>query len=590
MGRSNRNFLSPLLGDVMRGHSSVRAWLLFACLTMAPAWGAGWALLEGGRMPVLTDASEAEARRVLAALEEMAQAMEALYGALPEEPVPVRVYLIRDAALLRRLGTQIYGKGFFQSGPDFDTIAVLAGDPDTVRSARHEYVHRALHRTARRLPAWLEEGLAEYYSVLGREGGRWLAGRPIETHVQFLRAAEWARFEQLERMHQDQSLWDRSAAVNLYYGQSWALTHYLAAGSPRADRFEALLRRLMEGEPAVAAMREEYGESPDRLLQSARRALESGRLRTRLLAAAPAATTGGVPRWRALGEDEASAALAELALARTNLAADDEWIERLARAARGSPRGQVRMAMLALRRNDRPEAERLLRAATREDVREPAAWFELAMLVRDREGATPEVRRLLEKTVALNPGHAEAWYLLAMDEQRAGRTGEAARLLERSVAALPRQFLFREALARVYAELGRAGEARAEALAARAAAANANERAMADGLLRELEQAARAAPAPEGKPEVTIPRGWLEPRRDGEVRGALVRVECGQTIFFEVQTGEGLRRLRANPARLMVTGRPQNTTFQCGPQPDRPLVTARFQSPDLLVQLLFADP
>jgi tetratricopeptide (TPR) repeat protein len=557
----------------------------------APAAAEELALLEGGRFPILTGASEAEARRVLMALEEMAQAMEAVFGPLSAAAPPARVYLIRDGAILRRLGTTAYGKGFFQSGPDFDIITVLAGEPGTIRSARHEYVHRFLHRSTRRLPPWLEEGLAEFYSVLFRDGDRWIGGSPIDAHLQYLRTVGWAPFDQLESAHQDATLWDRAAAVNLYYGQCWAFVHYLAAGSPRAGQFEALLRRLMDGEAAAEALRAEYGESPAGLLQAARVQVESGRLRTRAIAQARPPAPLAATRWNPLPPGESAAALAELAASRGDAVATGEWLDSLARAAQGSPRGSVRAAILALRRGDRGEAEHLLRSAVDAGVHEPAAWFELAMLVRDRDGATPEVQRLLEKTLELNPAHPEALYLLAMEEHRAGRSGRALQYLERSLAALPRQFVFREALARLYAELGRAAEARHQAVAARSSARTSDERAMADGLLRELELAARPAPAPGArKPEVTVPRGWLEPHRDGEVRGTLVHIDCGQTIVFDVDTGDGLRRFRANRSRLMISGRQQDTAFQCGPQASRPRVAARFQAPDLLVQLVFLDP
>lgn len=565
---------------------------VFVLLIFPAAAAAGeLALLEGGRFPMLTGAPEAESRRVLTAVEEMADAMEAVFGPLSPAAPPLRVYLIRDGAVMRRLGSSEYGKGFFQSGPDVDFIAVLAGEAGTIRSARHEYVHRHLHRTTRRLPPWLEEGLAEFYSVLARDGNRWLAGLPIEAHVQYLSTARWATFEQMESAHRDPTLWDRAGAVNLYYGQCWALVHYLAAGSPRAGQFQALLRRLMDGEPAAEVLRAEYGESPESLLSAARAQAESGRLRTRAIAAAAPPAAPPATRWNPLPDEESAAAMAELAAARAGLAEVDEWLDSLARDAQGTPQGTVRGAILALRRGNRSEAERLLRAAVDADVREPAAWFELAMLVRDRDGATPEVRRLLQKTLELNPAHPEALYLLAMEEHRAGRSGRAVDYLERAIAALPRQFVFREALARLYAELGRAEEARQQGLIARSSARTNDERAMADGLLRELELAARPAPPPgPAKPEVTVPRGWLEPQRDGEVRGTLVHVDCGQTIGFDVNTGDGLRRFRANPARLMISGRPQDTAFQCGPQASRPRVAARFQAPDLLVQLVFLDP
>ncbi len=564
----------------------VSAWFLLAA---APAWGTGWAALEGGRFTIWSSAPEPEARRALAGLEEMADGMEALWGPLPEHAPALRAYLFADLAGLRSMGAQGYSKGFFQSGPDYDAIAAAAGEAESIRALRHEYVHRVLHRTARRLPQWLEEGLAELYSTLSRDRAHWLAGQPIRSHIEFLRRARWVDFAALERMHLDEGLWFRADGVMLYYGQSWALAHYLAIASPRASRFQAFLDRLMLGEDAASALEAEYQMRPQDILREARARIEQGRFAVQRIAAAATAPRPAA-RWRPLDETEAAIPLAELAAATGHRPEDQQFLDALRKAAKGSPRARVRLGVLALRRGDKNAAEAEFRSAVQANVEEPVAWFELAMLIRDRQGPASEVRRLLERTVELNPAHGEALYLLAMDEHRAGRTAAAVALLERAARALPRQFAFREALARVYAGLGRAAEAREQAVAAQAAARTADERSMAEGLLRELDRAAAPRISGERKPEVTIPRGWLEPRRDGEVQGVLTHVHCGDPVVFEVLTANGPRRFRARPASLMVSGRAQEEPFSCGGQTARPRVAARFRSPDWLVQLVFLDP
>jgi hypothetical protein len=571
-------------------------WRQFLCiLTAAPLWAAGWGVLESDRARVYTNAPEAEARRALAGLDEVARGMDALWGPLPASAPPLRVYLFRDLPGLRAMGARGFSRGFFQSGPDYDVIAAVAGEADSVRAVRHEYIHRVLHRSSRRIPQWLEEGLAELYSTLAWEGGRWVAGRPVEGHLHTLRQRSWMTFAELERMHEDESMWLRSDGVMRFYGQSWALAHHLAVDSERAERFPALLRRLMDGEPAAAAIEAEYGEKPDALLRAAQARVEEGVLRVLRVerpASAPAPAPAPAARWSAVPEGEADVALAELAAAVGHRAEDSQWEDRLRRAARNSPRARTRLGVLALRQGDKAGAEAHFRAAVAAGVKEPAAAFELAMLIRDRQGATPEVLDLLHRTIALNPAHGEALYILAVEAQRAGRPGEATTLLERAASALPRQFLFREALARNYAAAGRAADARAQALAARSAARTRDEIAMAEGLLRELDQA-EARPAAEAeprKPEVTVPRGWLEPKHDGVVRGVLARVHCGNPVVFELETATGERRFKANPARLMVSGRAQDAPFRCGEQPEKFPVEARFQTPDRLVQLVFLPP
>ena len=421
----------------------------------AAAWTGGWGVWTGGGLTIYTNAGEGEARRVAAGLAEMSEAMGAVWGPLPEMAPPARVYVFKDMAGLRAMGARGFSKGFFQSGPDYDVIAVLGGEGDTVRSARHEYVHRVLHRTARRVPSWMEEGLAEMYSTLGRDGERWVVGLPVAAHVEMLRRLGWVGLEELARMPEDPRTWDRAEGVIRYYGQSWAVVHYLAVGSERAERFAGLLRRVQAGEEVEAALQAEYGMGGEAAVAEARVRVESGRMVVRRMAGAAGRGSKVEGQWRLLDEEEAGVVLAELAVATGQRGSDEEYLRTLRRAAKGSARAKVGVGLLALRKGAKEEAERQFRAAVAEGVEEPAAWFELAMLVRDREGATAEVVRMLQRVVELNPAHGEALYLLAMEEQRAGRGEAAAGLLEQAVGALPRQFVFREALARVYWELER---------------------------------------------------------------------------------------------------------------------------------------
>ncbi|MBE7542822.1 MAG: DUF1570 domain-containing protein [Solibacteraceae bacterium] len=416
-------------------------WRALLCfLTAAPLWPAGWGLLESGRLRLYTNATEADARRALAGLDEVARGMDVLWGPLPDAAPPLRVYLFRDLPGLRAMGARGFSRGFFQSGPDYDSIAAVAGEPDSVRAVRHEYIHRVLHRTSRRIPQWLEEGLAELYSTLAWDNGRWLAGRPVEGHLYTLRQQNWMTFAELEKMPQDDSLWLRSGDVMRFYGQSWALTHHLAVDSEHAGRFPALLRRLMEGEPPAAAIEAEYGQPPDALLDLARTRYQRGILRIRRVEG-PAPDQASHPRWSPLPEADASVALAELAAATGHRAGDAQWIDRLRTAARNSPRARTRRGDLALREGDKTSAETHFHAAVAASKNPPP--LRTAMLIRDRHGATPEVLDLLHRTIALNPAHGEALYMLAVEAQRAGRLGS------HHPARTPppsRQFLFREAL------------------------------------------------------------------------------------------------------------------------------------------------
>lgn len=54
----------------------------------------------------------------------------------------------------------------YHCGPDGDYIALRASG----RTAAHEYVHAVLHHSAREIPVWFKEGIAEFYSTIQFRG------------------------------------------------------------------------------------------------------------------------------------------------------------------------------------------------------------------------------------------------------------------------------------------------------------------------------------------------------------------------------------------------------------------------------------
>ena len=91
---------------------------------------------------------------------------------------------------------------------------------------RHEFTHGILHSSLKHVPLWLDEGLAEYYEVVGPKPGG------INTeYADRLAAAvangwrpELARLEQLEHVADMQ---------RVDYEQAWAWVHFLLHGHPR---------------------------------------------------------------------------------------------------------------------------------------------------------------------------------------------------------------------------------------------------------------------------------------------------------------------------------------------------------------------
>lgn len=109
-------------------------------------------------------------------------------------------------------------------------------DPNGLRLVlRHEVVHHILEtRYARKLPVWLGEGLAEYYATYAVDTeGRATFGRALPEQDPLTNAQTWlpmravienmAKYPDFRHISSEPA----SRAQRIYYGQSWALAHFV---------------------------------------------------------------------------------------------------------------------------------------------------------------------------------------------------------------------------------------------------------------------------------------------------------------------------------------------------------------------------
>ncbi|MBA3885136.1 MAG: DUF1570 domain-containing protein [Acidobacteria bacterium] len=121
--------------------------------------------------------------------------------------------------------------GYFVSTAEANYMAV-ATHRDMRRTFQHlfhEYTHYVVHHNMGRVPGWLNEGLAEYFSTLQADlrAGRSILGQPSPVRLATLRGGGLLPLR-------DVLAYDASGAVAhppgraaAFYAQSWALVHYL---------------------------------------------------------------------------------------------------------------------------------------------------------------------------------------------------------------------------------------------------------------------------------------------------------------------------------------------------------------------------
>jgi Flp pilus assembly protein TadD len=408
----------------------------------------------------------------------------------------------------------------------------------------------------------LEEGLAEFYSTLSLEGRRIRLGAPIPNHLALLERSTWMTAAELSSVTRSSPELDRDR-TGMFYSQSWALAHMLAASPEYRGRIEAFTSALAAGDPAETAFRNAFGKSLEEALSGLRKYVERP---------LPSVAVDA-PRGMEESEEEATPVAepgivlmqADVLMLSGRPAVAAGLLAQLAERFPDSAQAQAGLATLALRDKDFETARRRFARALELGASDGPMLFEYAMLLRDTGAPREEVDAYLEKAVAASPNLAEAHFLLGIRASGQMRFEAAIEHLRRAVEIFPRQVYFWHALAFAYFKIGDAAQSRAAAYRAKNAARSPQELEMAEAAIR---LSAPPKPAPR-KPSVTTPESWDNPRGDSKIEGRLTQVDCGETARLHVG---GTVLEVAHPGRVVLAGtRETKVELRCGPQ-DAPVL------------------
>jgi len=543
---------------------------LVAALPAAPP-GPAWLELRSPHFRLITDAGERAGRELLLALEQIRSAFRSLAGPRHDSPIPVRVYLFASGELYRRYQPSAAVKGFYQGGADANHIVLLAAGAETRRIAFHEYAHLVLNHSSARLPLWLEEGIAEFYSTLEFRSGKLIVGRPVASHVAALRALPWLDAAALSAVRRGSAALDEATWAGIFYAQSWALVHMLNFSERYQTGLARLAALLADGEPAGQAFQKAFGASLEDVLDDLRTYVQLDRWPTAEFPfdATEAAPIVALP----LAAADLDSTLLALELELGLWDASERTLRRLARSRSGGAHVETARAKLAMSRGDFAAARRHFEAAIAAGARESSPYFEYAMLLRDTGEDPARAVQLLERALELNPNHAEARFLLGQYAFVHGRLEEAVAHFERAAEILPRQSSFWHALALACHKALRPEQALRAARRALEAAATEQETEMARAAL-DLVRRLPEEPAV-FRPEVVTPKGWFPPQGNRRAEGLLEEIVCqGRQALLRVRSGDEVILLRVDhPDKVTL----RNSTapsfeFSCGPQPGRLVV------------------
>ena len=493
---------------------------------------AKWLKITSPHFELYTDAGAETGREALRRLEEIQQ----VYRGRDGSPVPVRVFLFSSESDFSHYRPAESTTAFFQGGPQRNYIAMRYAGEQTYRVAFHEYVHMVLNHSSARLPRWLEEGTAEFYSTLEMGGASLIAGKPIPAHLRTLRESSWLTAAQLQSVDRDSPYYNERGKVGVFYAQSWALVHMLNVSPKYRSGIQRFASLIDDGTPGPPAFEKAFLRPMETALGDLQAYLKRDRFPVMRIGADPR-TNVRISEPRELSPVEAQLAQAELLLTVKNEAEAEKKYKRLARRNPENPEVETGLGALALDRHKYNEARQYLESAIRLGSRDAQTYFEYAMLLRDSGGRPEAVAENLRNALKLNPEFAEAYFMLGLLLTQEDRPGEAVGHLQHAAAILPRQAYIWHALALAHHSLGQDGQARQAAYRAMQAAATRQEAEMAEAAL-QLTVPAPPRIQPEGKPS------------ENRLDGTLHRIDClGTAARFYVRSASPRSRLNSSAGR-----------------------------------------
>ncbi|MET0555842.1 MAG: tetratricopeptide repeat protein [Vicinamibacteria bacterium] len=418
-----------------------------------------WSVARSPRFTVVGPVGEREVREKAYELEQFHGLVSSALNLRTASTRPVVVFAVPGAEEMRTALGGASGKavpdGFFRRG-DTHQIVVrldLPGD-DTLH---HEYVHLLNSLNFGRLPLWLDEGLAGFYSTAVLEGDRVRYAQVSPIAIAVLRHSPLLPLSRLLAAHHGSPEYGGTHRPAMFHVQSAVLTHYLMMDERGAHRrmLAEYLNQLAAGATDEQAEQRAFGgaEALDKAFSSYARRFQFFSVRANGTFDPQAITTAPL---------SAADALAYQATLELGGRREDSARSLAERAVAADPRSALAQRVLGQTLADARPVEALA-AFERAAAADPADLMTHYYLGTTENGAddadAARRERSLRKGLAIQPKHAPSRAALARLLRRAGRTDEALGNATVAFDQEPQEPQFALVLAEVLRAAGRGPEA-----------------------------------------------------------------------------------------------------------------------------------
>jgi tetratricopeptide (TPR) repeat protein len=390
--------------------------LSLALASSSVAGESGWRKVESPHFVVATDASSEDAMNLALELERIRAAFRETTGGQVDPPQSVVIVAGRRAQSVEKLVPGFAGGGFYLHNP-YRQFMVMVGryrGYNPYQVTYHEYVHLLNALNYRRIPLWLNEGLAMFFSFALIEGD------DLERAVKPYRALVANEFaiplDTFFAVDHSSSYYGRhQKRTSLFYAQAWALTHLILVGDPTGELRRALqdyLTLLDAYVPSSVAYRRTFGRIENlaaRLEEDVRRRFYYARLQPKTPIDKTAFSS------KELSAAEWSALRGEFLLHRGEIEKARPLLEEAVRLDPTLGEANTNLGILHYRAGDRERAQKALDESIRAGYASYLTHYHRGLVLQESQPPAPtaEVENAFATAISLNARFAPAFAALA---------------------------------------------------------------------------------------------------------------------------------------------------------------------------------
>jgi tetratricopeptide (TPR) repeat protein len=314
---------------------------------------------------------------------------------------------------------------YYQQSHERDYIVMQDIDPEHHAAAVHEYTHLIIQHLKLKAPLWLEEGMAEVYSSLEPKGAQAMIGRPPASDWITVNNRPFLDWTLLFGVDHNSPYYNQPDKMQVFYAQSWALTHMLLLGDGYRPGFQKFLAAVNSGMPTVTAFENVYGKSVTDIRKDVERYLHRNTV-TAALFDVKLSKAEIDPEFSELSPFQKELALADLLSNRPQTEAEAQ--QRMLALERQHPASielQESMGYLAWQRHNTQEAVKHFELAVSQGSQNPNMIFQYAGLLQAAHAPSEDIAKLLQQVLTIQPENLDARLFLADTELERRRYANA---------------------------------------------------------------------------------------------------------------------------------------------------------------------